>query len=204
MIAVADADHQRAAGSGADHTARLLRRDHSDGVGAVELGDRRPHRAQQIAATSRVPVRVDEMRDHLGVGLRGEDVARGLEALAQRLVILDDAVVHDGDLAVGDMRMRVGRRRRAMRRPPRVRDPGVRRERPCIGLRREIGDAQGADEPLEVGRGGIVADDREAGRVVAAVLEPSNAVDQDGDDVPCGRRTDNAAHGVSLSGISVS
>ena len=144
------------------------------------------------------------MRDDLGVGLRGEDVAGGLEALAQRLVVLDDAVVDDGDLAVGDVRMRVGRRGRAVRRPARVRDAGVRGERARIGLRGEIGDARRAHQPLEVRRRGIVADDREAGRVVAAVLEPSNAVDQDGNDVPRGRRSDDAAHGVSLSGASVS
>ena len=152
----------------------------------MEFGDRRPHRAHQIAAARGVPVRVDEMRDDFGVGLRAEDVAGGLEALAQRFVVLDDAVVDDGDLAVGDMRMRVRGRGRAMRRPARVRDAGVRGERPRIGLRGEIGDARRAHEPLEMRRGDTVADDREAGRVVASVLEPANAVDQDGNDVPRG------------------
>ena len=41
VIAVADADDQRAARPRADDAARLARRDHGDRVGAVKLGDRR-------------------------------------------------------------------------------------------------------------------------------------------------------------------
>ena len=50
VIAVADADDQRAPGPRADDAARLARRDHGDRVGAVKLGDRRAHRAHEIAA----------------------------------------------------------------------------------------------------------------------------------------------------------
>ena len=38
----------------------------------------------EIAAAVAVPVRVDEVRDHLGVGLRDELVALRLQPLAQR------------------------------------------------------------------------------------------------------------------------
>jgi hypothetical protein len=50
----------------------------------VELGGRRLNGAHEIAAGVTVPVRMDEVRDHLGVGLRREDVALGLQAVAQR------------------------------------------------------------------------------------------------------------------------
>ena len=54
-----------------------------------------------------------------------EHVALRDQLRAQRLEILDDAVVHDGDLAAGQMRMRVDRRRRAVRGPARVRNAGA-------------------------------------------------------------------------------
>ena len=103
-----------------------------------------------------MPVRVDGMGDDFGVGLRSENVAGGLEALAQRFVVLDDAVVNDRDLAVRDMRMRIRGGGRAVRRPAGVRDAGVCGEFPRIGLRGEIGDARRAHEPLEIRRGDTV------------------------------------------------
>ncbi len=63
----------------------------------------------------------DEMGDDLAVGLALEAAALGLHLLAQRLEILDDAVVDDGD-AVDDVRMGVADRRRAVRRPAGVGD----------------------------------------------------------------------------------
>ena len=150
VIVLAQADDQRAAGARADDAARLARRDDGDRVRAGELGNRRAHGAQQIAAARRVPVRVHEMRDHLGVGLRAELVAARLELVAQGLEVLDDAVVHDGDLAVARVRMRVVLGRRAVRRPARVRDAGRALEMPRVRLVREIGDARNAHQPVEL------------------------------------------------------
>ena len=78
----------------------------------------------EVAVRRAVPMRVHEMRDRLAVGLRLERIPCRSKAVAQRLEVLDDAVVHDRDLVVRDVRMRVDRRRRAVRRPPRVRDAG--------------------------------------------------------------------------------
>ena len=203
VVVVAESDDQRAPRPCADDAPRLARRQHGDRVGPVEFRGRRLHRAQQVAATRTVPVRMNQVRDHFGVGLRREDVALRLQPVAQRLVVLDDAVVHDGDLAAGHVRVRVHRRRRAVRSPAGVRDPGEAREPRRLGLRREVRDTRGADEPLELGRLRS-ADDRETGRIVAAILEPADAVDQHGNDVARGHRADDAAHGVSLSGASVS
>ena len=62
-------------------------------------------------------MRVDEMNDHLGVGLGDEPVSLLLQPRAQGLEVFDDAVVHHRDLIVADVGMRVGGCRRAMRRP---------------------------------------------------------------------------------------
>ncbi len=97
MIVVADADEQRAPLPRADDAPRLAGRDHRDGIGALELGDGALHGREQVAAGLAMPVRVDEMGDDLGVGLRVEHVAARLELPAQLLEVLDDAVVDDGD-----------------------------------------------------------------------------------------------------------
>lgn len=63
----------------------------------------------------------DEMRDDLGVGLRGELVLPAMSFVAQFGEVLDDAVMDDGD-AVGKMRMGIGLVRHAVRRPAGVVD----------------------------------------------------------------------------------
>ena len=77
------------------------------------------HRVLELA----VERRLDQVREHLGVGLGLERVPLHLEHLPQRAVVLDDAVVHDGDRARAvDVRMRVALVRRAVRGPARVGD----------------------------------------------------------------------------------
>ena len=61
----------------------------SAGAGVAHRSDER--RARRGAA------RVDQVRDQLGVGLRLDLAALGLELLPERAVVLDDAVVHHGD-----------------------------------------------------------------------------------------------------------
>ena len=89
------------------------------------------------------------MRDDLAVGLGDETIALRLEALAQRLEVLDDAVVHDRDLVAAGVRMRVRRRRCAVRGPARMRDAGGAGDPGRCGLRRQVGDARGTDQPLK-------------------------------------------------------
>ena len=57
--------------------------------------------------------------------------------------------MHDRDLAAGQMRMRVVGRRRAVRRPARVRNAGECLEIERVGLRRQVGDTRRRHEPLE-------------------------------------------------------
>src|SRR5206468_4074315 len=82
-------------------------------------------------------VLIDQVRDDLGVGLRGHLPAATLERGAQLEVVLDDAVVDDHHLA-GAVRMRVLLRGPAMRRPARVTDAGRARERLLAQERRQV------------------------------------------------------------------
>jgi hypothetical protein len=124
---------------------------------------------------------VDAVRDHLGVGLGREDVAEPLQFAAQLFVVLDDAVVDDRDAVLGDVRMRVALGRHAVGGPARVRDAeiAVRRD---WSIQRFLQHAHLADGAHALQVFGAVQDGH-AGRVVAAILKPAQAVHQDGDDI---------------------
>ena len=113
-----------------------------------------------------------EVRDDLGVGLARELVL--VEHVSERVVVLDDAVVDDGDVArtvdVG-MCVRVGRL--AVRRPARVPDARPRRIR--------FGEVQVVDDALLFEHVDVVvADERDPSRVVPAVLEVPQTVHEHG------------------------
>jgi hypothetical protein len=64
-----------------------------------------------------------QVRHHFGIGLGGEGMPLGLQAMLQVEVILDDAVVHHHHIAVAiAMRMGVLFGRTAVSRPARVAD----------------------------------------------------------------------------------
>ena len=120
------------------------------------------------------------MRDDFGIGLGDELVAELLQLALQVEVVLDDAVVHDDDLAAAVLvGMRVLFGRAAVRGPARV--PHAVDALQRIGLDRllEIRELARAAAPLDL----AVAHDGHAGRVVAAVFEPPQAVDQNRHDL---------------------
>ena len=185
MVVLRHADQQRAPGTRTDDAVGLARSDRGDRVGTAEFGDRLLHCVEQIA----VVVDVDQVRDDFGIGLRDELIALPFEPLAQGLEILDDPVVDDCDLVMADVRMRVGGGWRAMRCPARMRDTGRAHGVRRVRLRGEIGDSCGADQPLQA-----AVDHGEARGVVAAILEPADAVDQDRYDVFARDGAYDAAH----------
>ena len=95
-------------------------------VVALELRVRRAHRLGEVALVGVG----DQVRDHLGVGLRGEDAAVRRQPLLQRHVVLDDPVDDHVD-AVAAVEVRVGvlLADAPVRRPARVTDAGRRRAR---------------------------------------------------------------------------
>jgi hypothetical protein len=139
---------------------------------------------------------VQEVGDGLGVGLGHELVASGLELRAQLGEVLDDAVVHHGDPAVAvEVRMGVDVVGSAVRGPPGVPDAGVRLRHGLVGEELvEIGELAGllrGDHPVTV-------DQRDAGGVVAAVLEASQAAHDHVESRAMAHVADDSAHGFRV------
>ena len=121
-FAVADAEHQRAAQPGADDHARLQPADDGQAVGALEQRQHLRHGPDQTFA---VEAAGDQVGDDLGVGVAVEDDALLLKLPFQSGIVLDDAVVDDGDDAVAaDVRVGVAVVGGAVRGPARVADAG--------------------------------------------------------------------------------
>ena len=188
VLALADADDEGGAQPRGDDLARIRGRDDGERVDPAEPRQRGAH-----GLLERAPVHVllDQVGDDLGIGLGDERVSLGEQLALELEEVLDDAVVDDDDLAVA-VAVRVGVLvgGTAVGRPARVADP----ERSRHGLARED-----LLEVLELARAAAdvevaVAHDGDPGRVVAAVLELSEALDEDlrhglGADV-----SDDAAH----------
>ena len=166
-LVLAEAHHHAARPLlGGDQAVRALLRQHDDGVGAAQLAERAPHRLVQARRVGEMPL--DEMGDHLRVGLGAEAMALGLQALLDGQVVLDDAVVHDDEVAraVGvGMRVLVGGA--AVGGPARVADADAAPQRTLAQEALQHLDAAGGAPDLQPLR----ADHRDARRIIAAVLE---------------------------------
>ncbi len=174
VLPIAEPDHEGRVAAGADHDARGILVHHEQRERALESVDDRTQRSGQVA---RLAVRVaHEDRGHLGVGLARE-VRVGWQLGLELGVVLDDPVVDEGELAViPEVRMRVPVVRRPVRRPAGVTD-----------ARAPIGNGGGLEiieQHLQLagalsGRHrAIRTDDRNAGGVVAAVLEALESAEQ--------------------------
>ncbi|MNL40138.1 hypothetical protein D3C87_1624630 [compost metagenome] len=136
---------------------------------------------------------MDQVGHHLGVGLRLETVAHGAQFLAQRFVVLDDAVMHQRDGLVREMRVGVDRIGLAVRGPARVGNAQRAGQAGRLRLRVQIGHARDGARALQR----LVAHDGHAARVIAAVLQATQAFDQDRNDIARGNRADDATHLVN-------
>ena len=133
-------------------------------------------------------------RHRLGVGLGAEDIAERRQLAPQRLEILDDAVMDDGDPVGGD-RMGIGLGRQAMRRPAGVADA----DRP---LHRLVIEPPGEVDELALGAAALdaaVDQGRDAGRIIAAIFEAAQPFEQARRDRLLGDDADDAAHQFSVT-----
>ena len=200
--ALADADDQRGPLAGDDHLPWMPSGNHGDSVGALHLLEGLRDRGEEIA-----PVKCgDEMRQDLGVRLRDEHAPARLELRPQRGVVLDDAIVHQGQVpAIGDMGVCVDLGRQTMRRPARMRNAQRIGRTLALGQRRVQQPVQFGDfpRPLEhpdvlLGRQG------DSGRIVASIFEAPKTIHQRsaGANITT-RKSNDATHDATFPSLSV-
>ena len=125
----------------------------------------------------------DQVRDDLGVGFADELVAARDEGLLEREVVLDDAVVHhdEGAGAVA-VRVRVLLSGAAVCGPARVADAVGAVQRLVAQHGFQVAQLAGGAAHVEFGGVHGVTGDGDAGRIVAAVFQTTQAFDDEGDD----------------------
>ncbi len=118
------------------------------------------------------------MRKDFGVGVGLECVSGAKQFLFQRVVIFDDAVVDDGDLAgLVEVRMGIFVRRRAVRGPARVAD--------ADGSGDRLGFQQAREALVDFAlfladQQAVAIQHGHARAVVAAIFQPPQSFEQDG------------------------
>ena len=186
-LALAEADDERRPHARGHEPVWLVAVHEHEGVDPLDLAQRRARGLLERAAVERL----DEVGHDLGVRLGHEAVALRGEPGLELEVVLDDAVVDDDDPARAVL-VRVGvlLGRATVGRPARVAEAPLPGERVGGEARREV---------LELPRGasahdGAVLHDRDPRRVVPAVLEPPQALEDHRDGVLPTDVAHDAAH----------
>ena len=190
-LALAGRGHQGRVAAGADQGAGFVHADHHQGVGALDPAQRRPRRGGQITVVELL----DEVGEHLGVGVAAELVAACDQLGAQLPVVLDDPVVDQLDAAVAVLvRMGVHHRGPAVGGPAGVADPEMPGGDPVLlAAGDQVGHLAIALDHAVVPAIGPV-EDRDPGRVVTAVLEALEALQQQRGGGATTGVADDAAH----------
>ena len=134
-----------------------------------------------------------QMADDFGIGLRFEHVAERAQAFALLLVVFDDAVMHQRQFAGADVRMGIEFGDPAVRGPACVSNADLAGQRFGLCRRFHFGHTAGAAHALDT-----VGHNRDAGGIIAAVLEALESVDQEMHHIPFRYRSNNTAHKASL------
>ena len=157
----------------ADEEARVVVVDHDEREVALELVEREAHGLDEVAFV----VVLDEVRDRLGVGLGRERVAVRDEIRRELAVVLDDAVQDDRELrgVASCERMRVRFGHPAVRRPASVAEAGRRGRAVRAGPRLQVVERADRADVVET----MALEERDSGRVIAAVLQALEALEQE-------------------------
>ena len=180
-------DDERASPDRSDETMRVVRRHHPEGVGPFQGQDRIPDRVEQAAAPGEAAM--NPVPDHLRVGLGVEPVAGLEEIRADIRMVLDDPVVDDRNLLAAHQRVRIRLGRLPVRRPPGVGDPRAPVRSVPFDERFELRHLPHRADPVDA-----VPHHRETGRIVAAVFDPPQAFEQEGNHVTPRDRPDDSTH----------
>ena len=189
VLPIADPDHERAALAGPHDRSRLVGAHHRDPIRAFDVRERPPHGLFQVVA--RRGVLLDEVCEHFGVGFGLEPVTFCFESALQNGVVLDDAVVDQRDApATIHVRVRIHVIGFAVRRPARVCDAARTLEVVPFESILEFLELALRLHDLDV----PVRQDGDARRVVSAVLEPLQSLDEDPQAGTVAHIADDAAH----------
>src|SRR4051812_20304951 len=117
----------------------------------------------------------NELGQNFSIGLRKESMAAACQFLAKGGVVFDNAIVNKRQFArTIDVRMRIGITGQSMRGPARVADPERSLNRLFPKQLSETGDAADAFANLQA----VVVKGAKAGRVISAILQPAQAIDE--------------------------
>jgi hypothetical protein len=187
-LPVGEPDDERHVLAGADEPVSLPAMHDGDRVGPLDNAQRRTHGIGEVALVGLL----DEVGKGLGVRLRRQPMAARLEPVAELPEVLDDPVVDDRDIA-GAVLVGMGVEivRATVRGPACVGEPdgGMRRAIRDRGL--EIGQLAG---PLLDEQVPTVIDERDPGRIVAAVFQAPEPLDENGARLSGPRVSNDAAH----------
>ena len=155
--------------------------------------ERTPHRRHESVAPAFL---LDQVRDDLRVSLRDEAVPLAFELALELEVVLDDAVVHDDDAAV---QSRCGCAFSSVGRPCVAQRVWPMPKSPSMGSRASTSSRFESLPALRRICSCPSRTTRDAGRVVAAVLEAMQSIHQDRQDRFVADVADDAAHALNVS-----
>ena len=195
ILPLPHAEHERRTAPRTDNRIRHIAMHEDDAVGAHDHLQRPPQRLDKPPRTRVAPERVvvlaHEMREHLRIRLRLEGVPFLHELILQHVVVFDHAIVAEEErAALVAVRMRILIGDAAVRCPARVRDahgPGGRR---LLDEFRKIGDAPDAFAHFDL----PAVEHRDARRIVPAIFQAPEPVEEDGDRSFRTDVADDAAH----------
>ena len=174
-LATADNDGRILAGDG--NHARLVGTDSGKAVGTHDMRAGLSDGGHEIVGL-RIAL-LNEVGEYLGVRLGLEDMSTGDELFAELRKVLDDAVVDDRDAAVAArVGVGIGDRGLAVGRPTRVADATSRLLVHVVKLGLETSDLAHATDHIKADLGAVAHLKRHARRIIAAVLETLQAINE--------------------------
>ena len=168
VLPPAAAQQQRRVLSCGDDPVRRVGAQDTQRIGSLHPGEHLVHRLEHVAALAIIPGQ--QLGHHLRIRLGHERAALLDQLLLQPGEILDNTVVHHGELSVAaDLRMGVHLIGLAVSSPPGVADAHCPRQiRPAVGQRLQRRKTPRRLAYLK----GVSAADRDTGGVIAPVLQP--------------------------------
>ena len=181
-------DQQRAAHACHHQFARPVLCHHADGVGTRQFAHGLPHGFEQITASQIMPV--DQVGNHLGIGLRLEGIAGRSELVTSGFMVFDDAVMHQCNQAAGNVRVGIGLGHASVGSPTGMANAQASAQSFGPGGSFHFGHTADPAYPADA----VPGKDGQPRGIVAAVFQPLEAVDQQRHDVLAGNRPDNSTH----------